>query len=182
MRLEIAHPKINDLKFGTMLSRENMRSFGGEYTNEELQIVEEIALVAKSELKKECIKYNKTGFILSVAFSSKTPIMIQLGEIKKADDDYGDDGKKLKYLDFARSKIVVLQSNTLFTRSSENVNLSNKFLTVIKHKDVPAGGVAFDNGYIISISGLSDDPFKDEKASLKIGKVLGFKEATSSNF
>lgn len=182
MALEIAHPQVQDKKFGSILFHENTVAFGGGYTNDELQIIEVIVLTASEKLDNECLDNNKKGFILGVAFSSNPPIIVQIGEIDQEDVKYGADGKKLRYMDFARAKIIVLQSNTHFTRSSENAKLSNKYVTYVHSEDVPGGAVAFDNGYIISISGLSSDPLVDEQASLKIGQSLGFVEATSSNF
>lgn len=182
MSLVIERPDIKNAAFGQILSHDGLMAFSGEYTNNELQIVDEIISTASEVLVQECKDNNKTGFMLCVAFTNKSPIVVQIGEINSEDEKYGADGKKLKYADFARSKAIVLQSNSQFSRSSENSKLKNKFKTQIHKEEVVGGAVAFDNWYIISISGLSSIAVDDENAVLKVGKALGFKEATSSNF
>lgn len=188
MSLEISLPTIqnqfvNEVRpLGQVLSHDKMIAFGGEYTNEELEIVAQIVLTTKTTLAKECKIRERKGFMLGVALNDKPPIVIQIGIVEQEDVKYGSDGKKLKYIDFVRAKIASLQLNTKFTRSSQNSTLKNRFRTHIHSEEVVGGAVAFDNGYIISISGLSSNAVDDENAVLKIGGVLGFKEAISSNF
>lgn len=182
MSLETSHPTVQNETFKEVLFHERNVAFGGEYTNNELEVVEQIVLATSEHLTDECKSQNKTGFMVSVALNNKSIISVQIGEIDQEDPKYAPDGKKVKYLDFSRAKVSFLQYNTKCSRSSQN-NSSLDSLggkTTLYGENVVGGAVAFDNGYIIGISGLSSDPIDDEDASLKIGRILGFKESISN--
>ena len=127
----------------------------------------------------ECLANKKNGFVIAVSKDERATFLTQLGSIKEKDDEYGGSkGKSTKYHDFARTKLESLNQGLGISRSSHPKAAASGFRTFIKGKLVPGGAVAFENGFKIAISGLSSDPFEDEDAVLKIGRILGFKEAT----
>lgn len=173
--MERSIPKLSVSEFTQKLAKERHIAFGGEYTQDELQIVNEIANISETALLDEVQKEGKTGFMIAVAHNGKAAILIQIGEINYQDDEYGVDGKRLKYADYARAKVNFLQKNISCSRSSQGAT-EVYVATSIRVDPMVGGAVAFDNGFIIGISGLSSNAAVDEEASIKLGSLLGFKE------
>ena len=181
MALEISHPILQPNILSQKLCHENIMAYGGEYTLDQLEFIEQIVKNTSDIMESECRERGKSGFMLAISLNNKATIVIQIGQVDESRKGYEPDGAKLKFADYADAKVEFLKNNSTRSRSSQSINELQTTTTLLK-ENVVGGAVAFNNGVKIGISGLSSVAIDDENAVLKIGKAHEFEEAISGNF
>lgn len=120
MTLEISHPILEPNILSQKLSHEHFVAFGGEYTPDELELINQIVINTADIMESECIERKKSGFELAVSVNDKATVVIQLGMVNEIRDGYEPDGAKLKFADFADAKVNFLKQRSALSRSSQN--------------------------------------------------------------
>lgn len=140
------------------------------YARQALKIQRSAEKVMRAVLQfDENTKTGRGGIIMTVAHRKDpylTPKLIQVGKINAPDAEYG--AKLNKYTDYALFKTHFLLQYPGMKASLENLTLPETDKWKIGENTLPGGAIAFKNGIIVGISGLSTGE-KDMAAVLAIG-------------
>ncbi len=103
----------------------------------------------------------KRGFMLAITknIPDFPTVFIEVGHTWAQDEDFGRDGKRKKYIEFAHKKAEVIKKNNGFISSGQNMTIdSDKRLKSSNEIDIPQGALLFGE-WIISVSAFKDAEF-----------------------
>lgn len=103
----------------------------------------------------------KRGFMLAVTknIPDFPTVFIEIGHTWAQDIDFGRDGKRKKYIEFAHKKAEVIKNNSGFISSGQNMTIeSGNRLKSSNQIDIPQGALLFGE-WIISVSAFKDAEF-----------------------
>jgi hypothetical protein len=101
---------------------------------------------------------NKKGFMLAI--TKNTPdfptVFVEIGHTWAQDCDFGRDGKRKKYIEFAGKKAEVIKKNNGFIASGQNISFeTSKRIKSSNGLDIPQGALLFGE-WIISVSAFKN--------------------------
>lgn len=137
----------------------------------EARIIDKVSgnIISKILDFEEVKKEGRKGVVLAIAHRGDfyiAPVAVRYGTIDTNDSEYGK--KVSKYTDYALFKAHFLVQHPNFYASSQNFSLEDAKKWKIGETTLPGGAIAFKNGVILSMSGLSTGE-KDTAAVLAIG-------------
>ncbi len=175
-------PKLASPNLADKVRREAHLFVAGSVNSLEITRASTIVECARAIAPFVCGAENKTGFVMALTKRAKgTPVLtVQIGRVDDPDPAYSTDGKLGKYTIFANLKTEVLIENPNLISSSQNLSLpAEQRVMSPAGQEIPGGAIAFENGWIIAISGFRD-PNTDTATALAIGigaKLIGLDDA-----
>ncbi|WKZ25520.1 MAG: hypothetical protein QY322_04025 [bacterium] len=149
------------LRFYSVITEEEMRDVVAPIVTAAKKIAPAVCQLDKSPEKR--------GFMLGITKNivSFPMVFIEVGHVWAKDFNFGTDGKRAKYVEFAQKKARVIRLNPGFISSGQNLNKTpGERLLSDTGIDIPDGALLFGD-WIISVSAFKNAKL-DTAASLSI--------------
>lgn len=169
---------LNNLDSAQVVFSEGFKFYSTITATEMRQVVQPAIEVAKKIGPAVCKLddiHNKRGFMLGITknIPDFPMVFVEIGHTWAQDIEFGRDGKRGKYIEFAMKKADVIRHNQGFISSRQNLSLPRENRVVSSNNvSVPDGALLF-NEWIISVSAFKNASLDTATAlSIAVGSGL----------
>lgn len=181
MSNEFGHERP-ELKLENKLQRQEMWRdgllFDGNISENERSTAYKVVQVAQKIAPRVCdLPGNEGNKGFMIGITKREPgfpiLIVQIGDVNKDDQLYGNDGKRGKFSEFARLKAQMLQAKPEMISSFENLSRPEEQRTKSsKNIEISGGAIVANSDWIITTSAFKN-PGMDTATSLAIATGAG---------